>query len=64
MTVEGLFRILLDDEEIMLYSRKTNKCIWEGVVKDIPNCFFDNLVSNLYSLNGSSDSYLVINIIE
>ena len=64
MTVQDLFRILLDDEKVVLYSPKSHRCLWEGEVKYIPNCFFDKLVISLYSLNGSIESYLKINIIE
>jgi hypothetical protein len=62
MTVQYLFKILLDEQEIELYSHKLHMNVWEGEAKDIPSCFFDNLVTSLYSLNGSVDSYLVISI--
>lgn len=64
MSIENLFRILLDEQEVEIYSHKLHRSLWNGEVKDIPNCYFDNVVSSLYSLNDSYDSYIRINIIE
>lgn len=64
MLLQDLYRILLDKEEIVLCSHKSYECLWEGEVKDIPSCFFDKIVTSLYLLNASIDSYLIINIIE
>lgn len=64
MTVQDLFRILLEIQEVKLYSHKLHRYVWNGMIKDMPNCFFDNLVSSLYSLNDTDDSYLRINIVD
>lgn len=47
MTVQDLFRILLDDEEIEIELK--NEMVWFGKAKDIPNCYFNCIVNLLYS---------------
>lgn len=64
MTVENLFRVLLSEQEVEIYSHKLQQTIWHGIVKNIPNCFFDNLISSLYSLKDIYDSFIRIDIIE
>ena len=58
MTVEDLFRILLDDEEIEIELNK--EIVWFGKVKDIPNCYFNFIVKLLYSVPYSYESYIRI----
>lgn len=64
MTVENLFRVLLSEQQVEIYSHKLQQSIWCGTVKNIPNCFFDNLISSLYSLKGTYESFIIIDIIE
>ena len=61
MTVQDLFRILLDCEEV-LFNTKSAVDVWHGLVKDIPSNYFDYIVDNIYSLaDDYGSSYLVIN---
>lgn len=61
MTVQDLFRILSDYEEV-LFNTKSAVDVWHGLVKDIPSDYFDYLIDNIYSLaDGYGSSYIVIN---
>ena len=62
MTVQDLFRILPEYESV-LFNTKRVTSEWYGLVKDIPNSYFDCLVESIYSMaHGYSNSYIVINI--
>lgn len=58
MTVQNLFRILLDDEEIEI--ELNNEIVWYGKVKDMPNCYFNSIVNLLYSVPYECESYIRI----
>lgn len=62
MTVQDLYRVLLNEQEVEIYSHKVDIIVWTGKARDIPICFFNNLVSSLYSQNDSNDSYIRINL--
>ena len=58
MTVEDLFRILLEEEEVEIELK--NKIVWFGKVKDMPNCYFNSIVNLLYSVPYTYESYIRI----
>jgi hypothetical protein len=58
MSVQDLFRIVLDDEEIEIELNK--EIVWFGKVKDIPNCYFNCIVNLLYSVPYACESYIRI----
>lgn len=59
MTVQELFRILLDSEEVVFC---TNKSLvhWTGLARDIPSRLFDYLIDTIYSVEDSGESCIVI----
>nr|DAW20232.1 MAG TPA: hypothetical protein [Caudoviricetes sp.] len=59
MTVQDLFRILLDSEEVIL---NTSYVQWSGLAKDIPCRFFDYLIDTIYSVGDSGESCIIINL--
>lgn len=59
MTVQDLFRILLDNEEVVFYTNK-NFQEWSGLAKDIPIRLFDYLIDSIYSLEDSGESCIII----
>ena len=58
MTIQDLFRILLNGEEIEIELK--NEIVWFGKVKDIPNCYFNCIVNSLYSVPFSCESCIRI----
>lgn len=59
MSVQELFRILLDSEEIVIVTNK-NFVEWSGLTKDIPDRFFDYLIDTIYSVPNSGESCIMI----
>ena len=62
MLVENLYRILLDNEFIYLYSFDDHKNLWCGILKDMPSCYMNCNVYSMYTHTIDSGSCLVINI--
>ena len=58
MTVQDLFRILLEEEELEIEIK--NEIVWYGKVKDMPNCYFNCIVNLLYSVPYDCESYIRI----
>lgn len=61
MTVQELFRVLPDFEEVVF---NTNHAIdvWHGLVKDISSDYFDYMIDSIYSMSDDyGNSYIVIN---
>jgi len=61
MTVQDLYRVIFDDEEIEIKS-KNNICLWYGKKTDIPIEYFGKIVNSIYSLTGRYEAYIVIEI--
>ena len=61
MTVQELFRILLDNELVIFVTNK-NFEEWVGLAKDIPSRFFDYLIDTIYSVEDSGESAIIINL--
>lgn len=61
MTVQELYRILLESEEVLFYTNK-NFLVWNGLVRDIPSRYFDYLIDNIYSVSDSEMSCIIINL--
>lgn len=59
MTVQELYRILLESEEVIFYTNK-NFLMWNGLVRDIPARYFDYLIDNIYSVSDSGESCIII----
>lgn len=59
MSVQELFRILLDSEEIIFVTNK-NFVEWSGLAKDTPSRFFDYLIDTIYSVTDSGESCIMI----
>lgn len=61
MTVQDLFRILPDYEEV-LFNTKCVTGVWYGLVKDIPSNYFGYIIDSICSLaDDYGNSYIVIN---
>lgn len=60
MTVQELFRILRDSEEVVIYIK--NFVQWSGLTKNIPSSYFDYLIDNIYSISDSGESCIIINL--
>ena len=61
MTIQELFRILLDSEEVVINTNK-NFVQWSGLTKDIPSNYFDYLIDTIYSVSDSEESCIIINL--
>lgn len=61
MTIQELYRILLDSEEVVITTNK-NFVEWSGLTKDIPCRFFDYLIDTIYSVSDSEESCIIINL--
>ena len=59
MTIQELYRILLDSEEVVIMTNM-NFVEWRGFTKDIPYRFFDYLIDSIYSTSDSGESYIII----
>ena len=59
MTVQDLFRILLDSEEVVFCTNK-NFVQWTGLARDIPSRLFDYLIDTIYSVEDSGESCIII----
>ena len=62
MLVENLYRVLVDNEIIYLYSVDDCNNLWHGVVSDIPNCYMKYNVHSMYTHTIDSGTCLVVNI--
>lgn len=61
MTVQELFRVLSDFEEVVFNTKRATG-VWHGLVKDIPSNYFDYIIDGIYSMaNDYGSSYIVIN---
>lgn len=51
MTVQDLYRILVDTQYIEIYKpNMSEKCgKWCGRAKEIPSCYFESKIINIYS---------------
>lgn len=49
MEVKDLFNVLLDNQDVRIFS-VGHISIWEGEVKDIPQEYFDKLIDTMYSI--------------
>ena len=61
MTVQDLYRIINDEEEIEIRLDK-DIILWYGKNEDIPIEYFGKIVNSIYSFEWSYKSYIVIEI--
>lgn len=61
MSVQDLYRVISDEEEIEI-KLKNGKTLWYGKNKDISNEYFEKIVNTIYSLKGTYEAYIVIEI--
>lgn len=61
MTVQDLYRVIIDTDEIEI---KLNNGIslWYGENKDMPIEYLEKIVNSIYTLKGSYEAYMVIEI--
>ena len=61
MLVQDLYRLINVSEEIEI---KLNNgiCLWYGKNEDMPIEYFGKIVNSVYSIEGSHEAYLVIEI--
>ena len=61
MTVQDLYRVIDDNEEVEI---KLNNgiCLWYGINEDMPIEYLGKIVNSIYSLQGSYEAYTVIEI--
>lgn len=62
MTIENLFRVLIDSTHIFIYDINNEKYLWHGRVVNIPICYFDRVIKNIYARTTNIGSAIVINI--
>lgn len=60
--LEDLYRKLLGDEFIYLYSYDGNKNLWSGVLKEMPDCYMNCNIYSMYTHIIDIGTCLVINI--
>lgn len=61
MTLQDLYRVICDDEEIEI-KLKNGICLWYGKNKDMSIEYFEKTVNMVYSLKGTYEAYTVIEI--
>ena len=61
MTVQDLYRIINDEEEIEIRLDK-DIILWYGKNEDIPIKYFGKIVNSIYSFKDSYESYIIIEI--
>lgn len=61
MSIQDLFRVIYDDEEVEIKS-KNGICLWYGKNKVIPDEYFGKIVNTIYSVEGPCESCIVIEI--
>ena len=62
MTIEDLFRVLIDSTNVFIYDIKIDKYLWHGRVVNIPICYFDRVIKNIYARTTNIGGAIVINI--
>ena len=62
MTIEDLFRVLIDSTNVFIYDIKIDKYLWHGRVVNMPICYFDRVIKNIYARTTNIGSAIVINI--
>lgn len=62
MTIEDLFRVLIDSTNVFIYDIKINKYLWYGRVVNMPICYFDRVIKNIYARTTNIGGAIVINI--
>ena len=52
MTVQDLYRVLVDSQFIEIYKPNTDEMCgkWCGRAKDIPSCYFESNIIKMYSI--------------
>lgn len=58
MTVQNLYKVLFDEQEVEIIKLKNGICLWYGKNEDIPIEYFEKIVYAVYS----HDEYIVIAI--
>ena len=62
MTVQDLFRIMLDEEEVEI-KMNNGITLWYGKNEDMPSEYLEKIVKSIYSFNGINESYIVIEVV-
>lgn len=62
MRLEDLFRVLIDSTTVFIYDIKNEIYLWHGRVVNIPLCYFDRVIKNIYARTTNIGSAIVINI--
>lgn len=67
MTVQELYRVLVDSQFIEIYKPNTGEMCdkWSGRAKDIPFCYFESNIIKVYSIFYKCNiefSYIVVYI--
>lgn len=66
MTVQDLYRVLVDSQFIEIYKPNTGEMRgkWSGRAKDIPSCYFESNIIKVYSSYkcNTEFSYIVVYI--
>ena len=61
MTVQDLYKIIDDNDEVEIKSNN-GICLWYGINEDMPIEYLEKIVNSIYSLQGSYEAYMVIEI--
>ena len=61
MIVQDLYRVIDDNDEVEI-KLNNGRCLWYGENEDMPIEYLGKIVNSIYSLKGSHESYIVIEI--
>lgn len=62
MSIEDLFRVLINSTNVFIYDIKIDNYLWHGRVVNIPICYFDRTIKNIYARTTNVGSAIVINV--
>ena len=62
MTIENLFRILIDSQLLFIYDKNEEKYLWRGRSVNLPISYFDRLIKNIYTTTTNNGSALIITV--
>lgn len=62
MTIENLFRILIDSQLLFIYDKNEENYLWWGRSVNLPISYFDRLIKNIYTISTNNGSVIVITI--
>lgn len=62
MTIENLYRILIDSQRLFICDKNKEIYLWQGRSVNIPISYFDRLIKNIYTITTNNGSALIITV--